>query len=101
MNKHDYDKLFEVRLRALGFAVLGLQRFAADSVDGGPRLIEVRFKLDADGGTSTLAVCKAVGDDGAVVAFVGGLELADVVLALAKKLEGGSLKWREDRPWQG
>lgn len=64
-------------------------------------LYEVRFKLDADQGTSVLAVLKGLDGDKAVVGFVGGLDLPQVVMAIGRKLQKDALKWREDRPWGG
>lgn len=46
-----------------------------------------------------LLVVRAVGADGAVVAFVGGLDVTQAVLIWAARDAGFGLKWREDLPW--
>lgn len=95
------EQRFEKQLRALGYAVLRIQR--ANNVDEktGVRVTDVRIKLDADNRTSVLVILKGVSEEGARVAFVGGGDLEGAVIAVGKRLSGEALKWREDRPWEG
>lgn len=93
------DGRFERLLRQIGYAVLRLQRENTDTRNSGVRVTDVRFKLDADNRTSVLVILKGVADDGEKVAFVGGPDLESAVIAVGKRLEGETLRWREDRPW--
>lgn len=99
--RSDGDQRFEAQLRAIGFALLRLQQ--ANGGDGveEPRVTDIRFKLDADNRTSVLVVLKGVQEGQVMVAFAGGPDLETAVIAVGKKVAGGALRWREDRPWQG
>ena len=97
--RQEADEKFEKLLRALGYAVLRLQKANGESGPDAVRVTDVRFKLDADSRTSVLVILKGVVDGSGVVAFAGGPNLETAVLAVGGKLAGGGLKWREDRPW--
>lgn len=97
--KTEADERFERTLRALGFAVLRLQKANETAGEDGVRVTDLRFKLDADAGTSVLAVVKGVRGQEELVAFTGGPDLETAVLSLGKKVQAGGLRWREDRPW--
>lgn len=51
--------------------------------------------------TDWLIVVKAETPDGRVVGFGGGSELADALRSTLKRLYNRSMKFREDRPWNG
>lgn len=93
------DDGFERRLRALGFGVLRIEREADHGRCGTVEVTSIRFVLNADHGTSVLAVLKGVEVEEQVIAFVGGYDLSTVILDVARKLEKGTLRWKEDRPW--
>lgn len=93
------DRQYEKRLRRLGLSLETIQVSGTDEGVGGIRITDVRFKLDADGDTGVLVILKAREGADKLVAFVGGLSMTDVVIATAKKLSTGALRWREDRPW--
>lgn len=99
MGKAEYEALWEKRLRSVGVAVVRLEKPPRGTVEQKVTLTEVRFKLDADNGTSVLAVVKGRRGAEKLVAFAGGSTLTEVLMALGKKLEKGVLKWREDRPY--
>lgn len=99
--KGESDERFERLLRALGYAVLKLQKRNGTPDAQGVRLTEIRFKLDADNRTSVLVILKGDGGDGPVVGFAGGPDMETAVLSAAAKIEGGGVRWREDRPWPG
>lgn len=101
MGAQEASQFWEKRLRGLGYSVLTLEREAGPQAMGRVELVEVRFKLDADGGTSCLAVVKGVRDGQGLVAFVGALDLSTCMLSLGKAVSTDSLRWREDRPWSG
>lgn len=98
-HKEDYDERFEKQVRALGFAVLNLQKANEKPGEDGSRITDIRFKLDADSRTSVLVVIKAESEGDAVVGFAGGPDLATAILSTGSKLARGVMKWREDRPW--
>jgi hypothetical protein len=95
----DYDKRWQEELRAVGMAVALLDRAAAPTNGEELELLEVRAKMDADGGTSVLIILKAQRGSEKLVGFVGGLSLTTALLATAKKLRADGIRWREDRPW--
>lgn len=92
---------WEKLLRRLGLSIQEMERHAVNGQDLSPELIDIRFKLDADNRTSVLVVLKAIEEGEQLVAFTGGVDLSSAVIATAKKLKAGALKWREDRPWTG
>lgn len=99
MGQSEGDKNWERVLRATGVAIQRLMRHTEAGAAAGPSLTEVRFKLEADEGTSVLAVLKARGQKGDLVGFVGGTDLASTILSIAKKLQHDKVRWRVDRPW--
>lgn len=99
MGKSEADVAWEKLLRACGHAVVALSRDSGDGALGSVKLTEVRFKLDADDGTSVLGILKGVAAEGRVITFVGGPDLPSVVLAIGKKIRADVLRWREDRPF--
>lgn len=101
MGRSEADARWERLLRALGLAVLTLQKHAGDGTVGDVALTEIRFRLDADNRTSVLVILKGYGQDGLRVGFVGALDLESAVIAAAKALAAGVVRWREDRPYSG
>jgi hypothetical protein len=93
------EERFSKLLRALGYAVLRMQRSSEDHDDLEVRLTDVRFKLDADNRTSVLVVLKGLQGRELVVGFVGGPDLESAVLAAGKALAGNAVRWRQDRPY--
>lgn len=99
MGQSQADKAWDKHVRAVGMALLRLARHTHDGGADGPVLHELRLKLEADNRTSVLVIVKAHGQERELIAFTGGPDLPTAVIAVAKKLQGGSLRWREDRPW--
>ena len=91
----DWDKL----CMSVGRALFLLQHWAGEETPKGVVLTSIKFKLDADNGTSVLAILQGASEDGEVVAFVGGLDLTTTVQAAARKLRGAAVRWRENKPW--
>lgn len=96
----DDDGRFEKLVRALGFAVMNLQKANVRTGAGVVRVTEIRLKLDQDNRTSVLVIVKGVRGGEAVVGFVGGIDLEAAILSLAGKLTSRTVRWREDRPWE-
>lgn len=99
MSHKDRGEEWDKRVRAVGFALLRLERHAVGGQAEDVELTEVRFKLDADNRTSVLGILKGVRDGASLVGFVGGPDLTSTVLSAGKKLAAGAVRWREDRPW--
>lgn len=95
----DADTTWEKKLRRLGLDIGLLSKESTDEYTGNERITEIRFKCDADNDTSVLVVIKALRGTERLVAFVGAVDLESAVLALARKMRGDGLKYREDRPW--
>jgi len=95
----ELDTKWGKTVRALGYAILALERDAGQDHHTQYQLTDLRFKLDADNGTSVLVVVKGTGEEGPMVAFTGGFDLSSALLSLYKKLKGSTLKWRVDRPY--
>lgn len=99
MGRSEADDRFEKLLRAVGYAVLTLEKYADQRRHPGLVLDGVRLILDADNRTNVLAVVTASRGDEALVGFVGGLDVSSVLISIRKALDGGTLKWRADVPW--
>lgn len=95
------DGRLEKALRRVGYSAAHVERAAVGVVAEEPVLYEVRFKLDADQGTSVLAILKAQGEAGPLVGFVGAPDFSTCLIALGAKLAAGAVKWRVDKPWEG
>jgi len=100
-NKSQADERFEKQLRALGFAILRLQKASEEADPEGFRVCEVRIKLDADNRTSVLLIVKGVMGAEPMVAFAGGSSLESAIITLSKQIEAGTVRWRDDPPWGG
>lgn len=65
------------------------------------RLIDIRFRMPTDESPEVLLVVRAGVADKRYVAFIGGLDITQVILAWRKRDRGRGLRWREDTPWEG
>ena len=81
------------------FVLTQLERLADVDDPEAICLTSVRFKMDADGGTSVLCVLSGFVGERDMVAFVGGYDLVSCVMALRKKIMKKRLSWRESTPW--
>lgn len=59
--------------------------------------VKIRFPTEED--PSTLLSIRALDGDEALIGFVGAYCLGDAVLAWWARIHRGSMKWREDLPW--
>lgn len=99
MPRDTHDQDWDRRCMAVGRAVDMLNNWAVDETPKGVKLTKVSFKLDADQGTSVLAILQGDTEDGSVVGFVGGLDLPTTILAATRKVRGAAVRWRENKPW--
>lgn len=76
---------------AHGVGVMGLEAGALLSV-------KVRFPTEED--PSTLLIVRARSGEGLVIGFVGAYSLGDAILAWRARIGAGTMKWREDVPWE-
>lgn len=81
-------------------------------VDGVDRLVQrmdeadivirgIRFKPPDGEGMSWLAIVTADGALGDVVGFHDAPTFREVLIGLVNRLENGSVKWKENKPWNG
>ena len=101
MRQVDAEAREEQRNRRVGEFVQALtQGRGATGVPGG-RVTRITMRLPTEASPETLLVVKAIGDDGDVVAFVGGLDVVQALLTWRARDRKDGLKWREDKPWGG
>jgi hypothetical protein len=65
-----------------------------------PRVLEVRVKRDRDDERRLLAIVKVRKDGKNYVAFRSGGTMLDILADIGRELESGTLKLREDQPWE-
>jgi len=70
-----------------------------DVLAGDLMLVEVRLRAPQSPEGEWMAVVKAVHEDGQVVGFVSAPSLDVLIHLVAAKLQNGTVKWREDRPY--
>jgi hypothetical protein len=71
-----------------------------DALPGDTQVYEIRLKLSNDDSVEQMAVVKAVEGNKSVVGFVTAPSLDTLVHLVAAKLTNGSMKWREDKPYE-
>ena len=93
-------KAAEGHVARVGDAVMYLALCVEDPPGGDRWLKEIRIKVRYGEEGDVLVVVKAEGSEGNQVAFHSGDRVDDVVIGLANRLRNGSLKWREDKPYE-
>lgn len=99
MHKYDADAADVRRNGHVIFTLEQLERLAEGDDSSRITLTGVKFKLDADGGTSVLLVLQGFREEREYVAFVGGYDMISCLLTLRRKLQKNRIGWRESRPW--
>lgn len=99
MSKRDEDSRYERLAHHVLYTLEQLERLADVDDPEAICLTGVKFKLDADGGTSVLCILQGFVGEQEMVAFAGGYDLISAVMALRKKLQKKRLNWRESKPW--
>lgn len=97
MSHQTKEELFDRELRALGYAATFLNRYNDGEECGGVVITGMSIRLDADEGTSTLAVLRGFNSEGRFVAFVGASSFSDCLLAVGKRCKAEALRWRPDQ----
>lgn len=72
----------------------------ADVLPGNVFLLEIRLKLGHTDVEEHMAVVKGDIDGVPVVGFITAPDLDTLVHLVAAKLANGTIKWREDRPYE-
>jgi hypothetical protein len=93
------DQLFERVKEKSGFALMRLGSICERSRDLDISITEIRIKLDGSVYDNVLLIVKAETPEGNIIAFHGGEDLASVVIGLVNRLDNGSIKWKEDKPY--
>ena len=95
----EYEQLATKRALRIGRSALAIGLYMDEDTPRGFRIKEVRFKDQSTDGYGILAVIKVHKDGEDLVGFAGGANLAETLIVMAKKLQAGRLKLREDRPF--
>ncbi len=86
-------------LEKMGKRLEQLDRWVDDPPDSETFIVEVRFKVGGKYGEGVLAIIKVDGGQGKQIAFHGADSLGEALVGLVSRLENGSLKWKEDKPY--
>ncbi len=100
------DKKYKASLRAaenllkkLGTRLEQLDRWVDDPPDGETYISEIRLKVDAGYDGTVAGIIKATIGGQKVIAFHSDETVTEVVTGIVSRLGNGSLKWREDVPY--
>lgn len=83
-----------------GETLLDLDDHMNDPREPGARYTELRLKLDSGDDADVLAILKRETGEGKEIAFHYGQSVSAALEGLAGRLKNGSLKWREDTPYE-
>lgn len=71
-----------------------MEKFAGGEL----RSLRVRFPTEEE--PSTLLIVRVSTEEGPMISFVGAFSLVDALLAWGARVKSGTMKWREDLPWE-
>lgn len=86
-------------LTKLGTRVEQLDRWIQEVPDDYHHIIQVRFAIRYSTVGDVLAMVKATTDDGKEIAFHSDDTVSEAMTGLVNRLNNGTLKWREDTPY--
>lgn len=86
-------------MRRWGEALEHLDRHVMETPDEEHYITEVRLRVRYDDAGDVLAIVKADGPGGKGIAFHSDATPATALVGLVARLNNGSLKWREDKPY--
>lgn len=86
-------------LTRIGVSAEKLDRHIIETPDDTHYISQICFKVRFDDVGDILGIIKADGPDGKTIAFHNGDSIAAVLSGLASRLDNGTLKWREDKPY--
>lgn len=95
-----YHKKMAKQIAKKGEVLLDLDDQVSDPRDDGVRYTELRVKLDIGEGEEVLGIMKREGPEGKQITFHYGQSIGVVLEGLVARLKNGTLKWREDKPYE-
>lgn len=87
-------------LQRLATRVEQLSRYTEDPLDDITFITTITFRVGSSWNEGVLAIIKAERGDQAIVAFHSEASLDECIVGLTGRLINGSLKWREDTPYE-
>lgn len=105
-NEEKEDRKYQASIRAadrllarMGKRLEQLDRWADDPPDGETWITEVRFKTGSAFDEGVLAMIKVERGAEKLLAFHVADGLGEALVGLVSRLENGTLKWKEDKPY--
>lgn len=86
-------------LRKLGARLEMLDRWVSDPPSGDLFIVEVRFMVRYSTVGDVLAVIKGVSGGEKVIAFHSDDTVTEALTGMVNRLNNGTLKWKEDKPY--
>lgn len=93
-------KTAETLVGRYGEALLTLQDHIEDPRESHDYITEVRLRVRYGSEGDILVILKAEGARGKTIAFHSGDTVPECVQQVANRLKNGSLKWKEDIPYE-
>lgn len=90
------NRTVEHLAQQIGMSVLNFERRIEQMSDAGVTVRGMAVRLPTEEKPDYLITVRADGENAAMVAFSGGLTLAEVLRGTIERMGNGSLKWRED-----
>ena len=87
-------------MEKVGARLVKLDTLIEETPDGIHYFTSLRFKLGYHESGSILLIAKCDGPEGSMVAFQAGESVSETILGLVNRMENGTLKWREDKPYE-
>ena len=87
-------------LSTLGVRVEQLSRYIDDPHDGETWITSIQFKMNHGYDGSVLAIVKCTQGGAKVVGFHSDESFHETVSGLGARLMNGTMKWREDKPYE-
>jgi hypothetical protein len=94
------DRAYAKWQAGLATGLANLEVYRDEIQEGRPTLTELRFKCDPEDDQGVLAIVKGYQGSQWFVAFHRADSLATCVAEVGNRLRNGSLKWREDTPYE-
>jgi hypothetical protein len=93
------EAIWDKRVRAVGEFIEAIGGGRGTTGLRGGSVTRITIRCPSREEPEALLVVKATGEDGDVVAFVGGLDVSTALLTWRAKDGSKGLKWRADKPW--
>lgn len=95
------DRAYVKWQKGLASGLANLDNYRDAVQEDRPTLTELRVKCDPDDESGVLIIIKGYVGSEWQVAFHRGDSIATCIAETGNRLRNGSLKWREDKPYEG